>query len=40
MTSTDAAGNLDEDISKGVLYFDENIACVGEKCTIEANEDL
>lgn len=40
MMSTDTVGSLDEDIAKGVLYFDANIACEGEKCTIEANEDL
>ena len=40
MMSTDAVGSLDEDVAKGVLYFDANVACKGEKCTVEANENL
>ncbi len=40
MMSTDTVGSLDEDVAKGVLYFDANVVCAGTKCTVEANENL
>ena len=40
MMPKDTIGNLDSYIARGALCFDANIACVGEKCTIEVNEDL
>jgi rhodanese-related sulfurtransferase len=40
MQSTDAKGSLDEETTKGVLYFDANVKCKGSKCTVEANENL
>ena len=38
--STDAWTSLSKEETKNVLYFDATIKCAGEKCTVEANEDL
>ena len=40
MMSTDAYGALSDKENKNVLYFDANVKCQGEKCTVEPNEDL
>ncbi len=38
--STDAWTSLSKEENKNVLYFDANVKCAGEKCTVEANDDL
>ena len=38
--STDAWTSLSDEENENVLYFDANIKCEGEKCTVEPNEDI
>lgn len=40
MMSTDARNSLPEEVAKNVLIFDANVKCEGNKCTVEANENL
>lgn len=40
MMSTDSYVSLSAKDKKNVLYFDANIACKGDKCTIEPNDEL
>jgi len=40
MLSIDTWTSLSNEEKKNVLYFDATVKCKGEKCTIEANEDL
>ena len=40
MMSVDSYVGLDDNVNKNVLYLDANVECKGNKCSVEANENL